>query len=156
VGLPAWFILDVFIFYSVFRYGKKQFTNPALNTYFTWIILFTTAGWTAAIYTFTKEYVDPIGAISAYMVNAHMSALYILLILKFPKEKTLSVSTAWHKMLGTALTSVFCFWVFPKAVFMLTMTVVTFILDITYIIIVTYYRKPSTEKNKAAQTAMAE
>jgi hypothetical protein len=155
-GYRAWFILDVFIFYSVFRYGKKQFTNPALNTYFTWIILFTTAGWTAAIYTFTKEYVDPIGAISAYMVNAHMSALYILLILKFPKEKTLSVSTAWHKMLGTALTSVFCFWVFPKAVFMLTMTVVTFILDITYIIIVTYYRKPSTEKNKAAQTAMAE
>lgn len=159
-GYRAWFILDVFIFYSILRYGKMQFTDPALKKYFGWIIGFTTLSWVAAIFTFTKNYNDPIGAISAYMVNAHMSALYILLILKFPKEKTLSLSTAWHKMLGTALTSVFCFWAFPQATFMLTMTVITFILDMTYIFIVRYYRRPTLATNevnlKAQSLAVSE
>ncbi|MGZ3852875.1 MAG: transmembrane-type terpene cyclase [Flavisolibacter sp.] len=141
-GYRAWFVLDVFIFYSVFRYGRIQFSDPALKKYFGWVIGFTTASWVAAIFAFTNNYSDPVGAISAYLVNAHMSALYILLVLKFPKEKTLSLSTAWHKMLGTALTSVFCFWAFPNATFMLTMTVITFLLDMTYIFIVKYYRKP--------------
>jgi len=142
------------------RYGKMQFSDPALKKYFGWIVVFTTASWAAAIFTFTKNYNDPIGAVSAYLVNAHMSALYIFLILKFPKEKTLSLSTAWHKMLGTALTSVFCFWAFPDATFMLTMTVITFILDTTYIFIVKYYRKPTTVQDeikvKASPLVIAE
>ena len=33
-GYRAWFILDVFIFYSILRYGKMQFTDPALKKYF--------------------------------------------------------------------------------------------------------------------------
>jgi hypothetical protein len=140
-GYRVWFILDVFIFYSLFRFGKMQFSDPALKKYFPWIIAFTTISWVACIYTFTKQYADPIGAISAFFVNAHMSALYILLILKFPKERTLSLQTAWHKMLGTSLTSVFCFWAFPEATFLLTMTVITFILDMVYIALVTNLRK---------------
>jgi len=140
-GYRAWFALDVFIIIALVRYGKIQFSDPRLQRNFIPVILFTFLAWLAAIYTFTNQYSDPIGAISAYMVNAHMSALYILLILKFPAEKSLSVSTAWHKMLGTALTSVFCFWAFPGAYFMLTMTVITFILDITYIYMVTSIKK---------------
>ncbi|MEO7766524.1 MAG: hypothetical protein ABIS01_03825 [Ferruginibacter sp.] len=135
-GYRAWFVLDVFIFISIIRYGKIQFSNTWLQKKFIAIICFTFFAWVAAIYAFTIEYTDPIGAISAYLVNAHMSALYIFMILKFPAEKSLSISTAWHKMLGTALTSVFCFWVFPNAYFMLTMTVITFILDIAYIYLV--------------------
>ncbi|HVE61752.1 MAG TPA: hypothetical protein VNA26_08030 [Chitinophagaceae bacterium] len=154
-GYRAWFILDVFIIYSVLRYGKIQFTDPALKKNFVWIIAFTFASWVAGIYAFTKEYGDPIGAISAYLVNAHMSALYILLILKFPKEKALSISTAWHKMLGTALTSVFCFWAFPNATFMLTMTVITFILDMVYIFIVTYYKR-SVKTEVAPQVVISD
>lgn len=156
-GYRAWFIMDVFIFYSVFRYGKIQFSDPVLKKNFSPVIIITFLFWVAGIYTFTIEYADPIGAISAYLVNAHMSALYILLILQFPKEKSLSISTAWHKMLGTALTSVFCFWAFPKAVFMLTMTVITFILDITYIVIVTYYKKqPAAEEKETSRVAVAD
>jgi len=140
-GYRIWFLLDVFIFISVIKLGKKQFSDPRLQKNFIPIILFTFLCWLAAIFTFTNQYTDPIGAISAYMVNAHMSALYILLILKFPAENSLSVSTAWHKMLGTALTSVFCFWAFPTSYFMLTMAVITFVLDITYIYVVTKIKK---------------
>jgi hypothetical protein len=135
-GYRAWFILDLFIFYSMIRYGKIQFTDPRLQKNFLLIIFFAFICWVAGIFAFTTQYQDPIGAVTAYLVNAHMSALYILLILKFPLEKSLTVSTAWYKMLGTSLTSIFCFWAFPHAYFMLTMTVVTFVLDITYIYLV--------------------
>lgn len=143
-GYRCWFILDVFIFYSLLRYGKIQFTDPRLKKNFPLIIIFSTLCWIAAIYAFTTQYADPVGAISAYLVNTNMSAIYILLILKFPREKSLSISTAWHKMLGTALTSVFCFWAFPTMHFMLTLTVITFILDITYIYIITKVKRENT------------
>ena len=140
-GYRAWFVLDVFILYSLLRYGKKQFTDQSLQKNFSLIIFFAFFCWLAAIYALTSQYYDPIGAVSAYLVNTNMSAIYIAFILKFPYEKSLSISTAWHKMLGTALTSVFCFWAFPDQYFMLTLTVITFILDITYIYIVTKFRK---------------
>src|SRR6516165_12611508 len=37
-GYRAWFILDVFIFYSVFRYGKVQFTDKRLQKFFPLIV----------------------------------------------------------------------------------------------------------------------
>jgi len=140
-GYRAWFMLDVYIIISVIRYGKIQFSDIQLKKNFLLIVIFAFLCWVAGIYALTIQYEDPIGAVSAYLVNAHMSALYILLILKFPAEKSLSISTAWHKMLGTALTSVFCFWVFPGAYFMLTMTVITFVLDMAYIYLVTSKKK---------------
>jgi hypothetical protein len=139
-GYRAWFILDVFIFWSLLRIGKIQFSDLRFQKNFIPVILFTFLCWVAAIFALTTEYADPIGAVSAYLVNVHMSALYLLFILKFPNEKTLSVAAAWFKMLGTALTSVFCFWVFPTAYFMLTLTVITFILDMTYIYLVSSIR----------------
>jgi hypothetical protein len=135
-GYRAWFILDVFIFYSVFRYGKVQFTDKRLQKFFPLIVVFCFLCWVAGVYAIKTQYGDPVGATSAYLVNTNMSAIYILLILNFPLEKSLSISTAWHKMLGTALTSVFCFWAFPSQYFMLTLSVITFILDITYIYLV--------------------
>lgn len=143
-GYRSWFVLDVFIFYSLLRYGKIQFSDPRLQKNFPLIIIFSTLCWIAGIYAFTTQYSDPVGAVSAYLVNTNMSAIYILLILKFPREKSLSISTAWHKMLGTALTSVFCFWAFPDMHFMLTLTVITFILDITYIRLVTRIKKENS------------
>ncbi|HEY2584055.1 MAG TPA: hypothetical protein VGI43_19760 [Mucilaginibacter sp.] len=136
-GYRCWFILDVFIFYSLFRYGKIQFGGALLKKKFSLIIIFAFLAWVCGIYAFTIRYADPIGAVSAYLVNTNMSAIYILLILKFPLEKSLSISTAWHKMLGTAFTSVFCFWVFTHEYFMLVLAVITFVLDMVYIYLVT-------------------
>ncbi|HEY4325353.1 MAG TPA: hypothetical protein VGN20_15245 [Mucilaginibacter sp.] len=142
-GYRCWFVLDVFIFYSLFRYGKIQFSDALLKRKFSLIVIFALLAWICAIYAFTIRYPDPIGAVSAYLVNTNMSAIYILLILKFPLEKSLSISTAWHKMLGTALTSVFCFWVFPHEYFMLVLAVITFVLDIVYIYLVTKLKRQS-------------
>jgi hypothetical protein len=143
-GYRAWFVLDVFIFYYLIKYGKIQFTDKRLQKNFVLIIVFCLVCWVAGIYAITQQYYDPVGARSAYLVNTNMSAIYILLILNFPNEKALSVSAAWHKMLGTALTSVFCFWAFPKEYFMLTLSVVTFILDLVYIYLVKRMKSQST------------
>jgi hypothetical protein len=143
-GYRAWFILDVFIFYSLFKHGRIQFTDKRLQKKFPLIIVFAFLCWVAGIYALTKQYYDPIGAVSAYLVNINMSAIYILLLINFPKEPSLSISNAWHKMLGTALTSVFCFWVFPDQYFMLTLSVITFILDVTYIFMVMKFKRQTT------------
>jgi hypothetical protein len=143
-GYRAWFILDVYIFYSLFKYGRIQFMDKRLQKNFAVIIVFCFLCWVAGIYALTAQYNDPVGARSAYLVNTNMSAIYILLILNFPQEKSLSVSTAWHKMLGTALTSVFCFWAFPKEYFMLTLAVITFILDMVYIYLVKKVKRQNT------------
>jgi hypothetical protein len=139
-GYRAWFILDVFIFYSVLKYGKIQFPVKLFQNRFQLILICAFLCWVAAIYALTKQFFDPIGAVSAYLVNVHMSALYILFIVRFPTEKSLSLGTAWYKMLGTALTSVFCFWVFPDQYFMLTLCVITFVLDMVYIFLLTKER----------------
>jgi hypothetical protein len=144
-GYRCWFVLDVFILYSLLRYGEVQFSNTLLKKNFRLIVIFASLAWVCGIYAFTAQYNDPIGAISAYLVNTNMSAIYILLILKFPHEKSLSITTAWLKMLGTALTSVFCFWVFTHEYFMLTLASITFLLDIAYIYLVTQLKKQAID-----------
>lgn len=140
-GYRAWFILDIFILSAVLKYGKIQFTDKRLQKVFPLIIVFCFICWASGIYSLTSQYYDPIGAVSAYLVNTNMSAIYIFLILNFPFEKSLGISTAWLKMLGTALTSVFCFWAFPNQYFMLTLAVITFVLDMIYIFLVTKFKR---------------
>lgn len=142
-GYRIWCILDIYIVFLLFKYGAKQIDNAKQHKAFKPFFIFGWLSWMAGIYFFTKQYADPIGAVSAYLVNANMSCLFILLLLRQPKELSviLRFDVAWYKMLGTALTSVFCFWVFPDQHFMLTMTVITFILDITYICLVYRFRK---------------
>ena len=140
-GYRIWFLLDCYIFYHLFKEGRIQFSLDVLKKKFSIIVWVTFICWIALIYAFTKQYADPIGASSAYLVNVHMSALYIILILQFPKQETLSLSTALHKMIGTALTSVFCFWVFSDQYFMLSLSVITFILDCIYIYLVAINKK---------------
>ncbi len=142
-GYRIWCILDIVIVYLLFQYGYKQIDNENQRKGFKPFFVFGVLSWMAGIYFFTKQYGDPIGANTAYLVNANMSALFILLLQRQPQQIAIALryDVAWYKMLGTALTSVFCFWVYPYQYFMLSMTVVTFILDITYIYLIAKYRK---------------
>ncbi|WP_338793624.1 hypothetical protein [Bernardetia sp. MNP-M8] len=142
-GYRIWCILDIVIVYLLFQYGYKQIDNKNQRQAFKPLFIFGVIGWMVGIYFFTKEYIDPIGAVAAYLVNANMSLLFILLVLRQPKEIAIALryDVAWYKMLGTTLTSVFCFWAYPDQHFMLAMTVITFILDIIYIYLVGKFRK---------------
>ena len=68
------------------------------------------AAWAVAIYFFVGECYDTgYGAISGYILNTMMSALYVVIILRHGHLYDFSLLVAWSKMLGTALLTVFNF-----------------------------------------------
>lgn len=133
-GYRVWFVLDIFITYSLFRYGDKQVQNPILKRYFRPAVAIGIPIWILGIYFFVAQgYDTPTGLISGYILNVIIAALYILLILRHPNLSDFSYLVAWSKMLGTALASVFCFIALSDEHLLLTLCVICFVLDTTYI-----------------------
>lgn len=136
-GYRIWFFLDIFIVYMLFKYGWKQLDSTLLKPLFRPGAAFGIVAWGVALYYFVGEGYDTgYGAISGYILNVMMSALYIVLIVKHAdKIESFSGVVAWSKMLGTALLSVFNFIVRPDDYLLMTLYTVTFVLDVLYIVI---------------------
>jgi len=133
IGYKLWFFLDCFIIYGFYRYGDKQVT-PSVVPYFRSFFTFALLGWGAVLYFFVKQGADnPIGATSAYVINILISSLYIFLFLRTESKNLFSFTTAWTKCVGTGLISVMCALVWPENMFLLSMCVICFLLDVFYI-----------------------
>ena len=143
-GYRAWAILDVFIVIYLFRYGAKQLLTATGKQYLPYAIVFGLVGWFTSLWFFIGEGYDmSMGATSAYIINVMMSAVYIVLVVKHPEIRRFSFTVAWTKALGTALISVFMF-IAPmtrygvpdvpaERGFLLTLCVLTFILDVVFV-----------------------
>ena len=73
------------------------------------------------------------GALSGYILNVMMSAMYITLYLRMKDNSGFSYAAAWLKGVGTFLISMFCFLHFSDNGWLLSMCVVTAVLDFVYI-----------------------
>lgn len=133
-GYAVWFVLDVYIIYSLFRYGHKQIINDQLRETFVPYTIFTIVCWFAALYFFIPEYGNPMGATSGYILNVMMSALYIMLFLNRDSTEGFSFAVGIFKGLGTALITVFCFLRWSDNHFLLVLCVATFVLDLLYVL----------------------
>lgn len=135
-GYRIWFALDCFIVVGLFLYGSKQVALPAIKKHFQLITAACIAAWGVMLYYYILLYDMPfthMGANSGYVLNVMMSALFITLYLRMQNQKDLfSTLSAWFKGLGTILITIFCFLHFTDG-FLLSMCVVTGILDILYI-----------------------
>jgi hypothetical protein len=139
LGYALWCIQDLYIVYSLFKYGHKQLMNRANLKLFKPAAAFAIVAWGFMIYFFVGDHLDTgYGANSGYILNVMMSALYIELILR-QNIDDFSAVVAWSKGLGTALLTVFNFMVKPDMPFLLTLCVVTLLLDITYVVV--FYKK---------------
>ncbi|MCC5944516.1 MAG: hypothetical protein JJT94_06240 [Bernardetiaceae bacterium] len=143
-GARLWFFFDVLLFYRLMQYGQKQVTNVYLKKYFKLWVSLSVVAWAFLIYSFTVQFGDPIGGTTGYILNLMMSVLFIVLYLSNPKQKSWSISVAWCKMIGTVLI-VISFWVgkmyYP---FITTIGIITFMIDMTYIVLL-YQRKKMSE-----------
>lgn len=136
-GYRIWFFLDIFIVYMLFKYGWKQADTPAIAHFFRPASAFGIVCWLVALYYFIGEgYDTSYGAISGYILNMMMSALYIVLIAKADNPQFFSDIVAWSKMLGTAVLSLFNFMVRPDDHLLMTLCAATFLLDVIYVIAV--------------------
>jgi hypothetical protein len=137
-GYRIWFFLDCFIVYGLFKHGYKQLGIVPLQKYAKPVIAFAIACWTLILYYYIDIYDEPIshnGVYSGYILNVMMSAMYIPTLLRMGKSQPFSQWAAWFKGVGTFFISVFCFLKYDDG-FLLSMCVVTTVLDGAYIFII--------------------
>lgn len=151
----AWFFLDIYILYGVFKYGGKQIDIPDIKKNFNWIILAVIAGWVTLYSTFIYSGFDhKWGSQSAYISNVLISTLYITLFLRQWKFKKFSKAMAWCKCLGTLAYTIVYFNFDPPNLFVHVIGGVVFVLDITYLYLL-YTRQDKQWESQKNETAIA-
>lgn len=109
----AGFFTDLVIVSLLLRYGRAQQVIPEVKRFYYPIFAVTIALATTGQWTFTRTYYDPLGNIDAFMINLIMSVLFIFMFFARKGMFGLSYAVAWCKMIGTACTSVMCFYWLP-------------------------------------------
>jgi hypothetical protein len=126
------FVLDVFIFYYVLKYGYKQINIPEIQKHFKTISICLLIMWIPLNYFFVYQKFDTsIGANSGYILNLFISILYPVLLLR-GDAKNFSKTVAWCKFIGTGCISVSMFLIYPHNYFIHTLAISCFILDLIY------------------------
>jgi hypothetical protein len=134
-GYRIWFALDCYILYGLYKHGAKQLTEAPIIKHFSAITTLTLLSWGVMLYYYIQNYDAPIshmGAYSGYILNVMMSAMFITLFLRMNKPSGFSYLSGWLKGVGTILITIFCFLRFNDG-FLLSMCIITGILDIIYI-----------------------
>jgi hypothetical protein len=137
-GYRIWFFLDCFIVYGLFRYGVKQVVHPLFVKHYHLIVAICLVAWGALLYFYIEKWDAPVthmGANSGYILNVMMSALFITFYLRYAQPSSFSALSAWFKGVGTILITIFCFLHFGDG-FLLSMCVITGILDVIYIYLI--------------------
>ncbi len=133
-GYRSWFVLDLFIFGFLFLEGAKHIKVPELRTWFRPGLLFSFLAWLTMLYFFVGEgYDTTTGLTSGFIATLLMSALYLLVELAEINAFQFSRLVAWSKLLGNGFASLFCFMVYPNNQFLLSICVITFVLDVVYL-----------------------
>lgn len=129
------FLLDVFIFCFILKYGYKQIMIPEIQKHFKLIAFALLVMWIPLNYFFVKQGFDtPIGANSGYILNLIISLLYPILLLR-SDANYFSETVAWCKFIGTGCISVSMFLIYPTNYLVQTLAISCFILDLFYAII---------------------
>lgn len=129
------FLLDIFIYYHVFKYGAKQIAIPLINRYFKLIALALLIMWLPLNYFFVEQGFDtPIGANSGYILNLMISLLYPLLLLR-NDPTNFSQVVAWCKWIGTGCITVSMFLIYPDNYLVQLLGVFCFVLDLIYAVL---------------------
>lgn len=132
----AWFFLDIFIWYSVLRYGMADTTHPMLrNNFKTYFVLSTLAYFGFYWVLWQMDLDTGIGAHSAYLLNTLISMTYVLNYARLRQtDMVYSIWIAWLKMIGTGMNTVFMLKNYPEDVFLMYLGGLIFVFDLWYAI----------------------
>jgi hypothetical protein len=138
-----WFLLDIYIFFGIIKYGQWQISTPLVKKYHKLIIAAVTVFWIILYYHFKQGGHDtPIGANSAFIAQFTLSFLYLHLMLRHPHERY-NPWVAWLRTIGSGMNDVFMFMHYPDNHFLHTLCVGSFLADCCFIYLL--YRRPAGE-----------
>jgi hypothetical protein len=130
----VWAVLDVFILYTYFRYGKRDWPRRLSTGYFYPYSIFVLVVVFALIYFATRELHDRTGTYMAYLQNLMMSFLFINMLNQRGNLSGQSTGIALAKMLGT-LTSTILFYIW-RVKFIVFIGGLIFTFDFIYLLLV--------------------
>jgi hypothetical protein len=138
----AWFFLDVVIFYLLVKHGWKQTEIPMLQRLWLPVCFFVFVCAAFFYGSFVKQGFDVGSTIqSAYICQLPISFLYIPLMLRQKSLVGWSMWAAWTRTLGTGVIGVFAFMRYPDLPFLLSMAVISTVVDFIYIYLFAQRRK---------------
>jgi hypothetical protein len=155
----AWLLVDLVILSQLFRYGKAEQVWPEVRRAFTALLPLLLCLAFVGQYAWVTTFHDTLGIVLAFVINLVMSALYLPFYFKRRGSgKGLSLPVAWLKMLGTALSSLQCYFLIPLIhpvapsttrlgtyAFFHFLFVACFALDVLYVVLLSARRTPQSQ-----------
>ncbi|CAH1200600.1 hypothetical protein PAECIP111893_01488 [Paenibacillus plantiphilus] len=126
-----WFLLDCIILLQFLYYSKGLLPKRTVqaSVFSLLVIAFLLQ------YAVSVEFHDKMGFYSAFGINLMMSILFIrMLLVKELQGQSLSI--AYFKMIGTLCASILCYSFFPQSILLTLMSILIFILDMLYILLI--------------------
>lgn len=137
----SWAILDIFILFTFFKYGKKEFPKSInRNIFFYWNTLIIICCFTLQ-FIFIKEFGFIMGAkYSAFLQNLLMSVMFINMYIRRGTIEGQSLLLAYAKWIGT-LAPTIIFGILDYNIFILLCGIFCSVFDIIYIYILSKHKK---------------
>jgi hypothetical protein len=136
--MPVWFLFDIGILYTYFKYGKRYFPPNLAFWFLPWSILgLFTAFWVE--YAFVREFgTSAGGAYAAFLQNLLMSVLFIGMLVRRGSVEGQSLTIAVSKWLGTLAPTIVFGMIRPNP-FILVVGMLCSVFDLIYICMVSRY-----------------
>ncbi|QRN92938.1 hypothetical protein JRI60_27410 [Archangium violaceum] len=156
-GLRIYFPLNCYIGWLLLRHGPKQFTTEALRRYGSALIACAMLSWGAILLAFSPINDDPAGLSSATILDVTMAIQFIgLLLLVHEREGAaglakMSYPAAWLKLVGSTSAGICILLHFPpERRWVMVLSCVSFVLNVSYVIIFTRLRAAARQKARTA------
>jgi hypothetical protein len=143
VAYWAWMLLDIFIVYSMFRYGWKQIRMSMIKDALPWLLPFGVVAGQFLQYFFITTYDLPMAPLSGYIISLVMTMLFVGLLFT-PGEQGQNLTIGWSKFIGNLLISVMFLSKYPDNYFLLMLYIAVAIFDVWYIRLL-YKRRTGAE-----------
>lgn len=128
----VWFVLDLAILYTYFRFGRDEFPLAYRRYFVAWSLMALVAAF-AVLYFAGREFADARGgAYSAFAQNLMMSVLFIGMLVRRGNVQGQSVYIAIFKWLGTLAPTILV-WMATGSRLLLVLGIAIFLYDILYI-----------------------
>lgn len=145
----AWAVLDAFIVWQLFRYGRAEQTFAEIQRYYPLVLVGALLLAAAGNFAFAEFYPDAAAPLSGLMINFVMSLLFIFLLFARPDLHGIGWGASWFRVSGNSvifLANIFLLEESPASLrgFVLFLFCGTAIFDIIFMVLL--------HKQRAAQT----
>jgi hypothetical protein len=145
----AWAVLDAFIVWQLFRYGRAEQTFAEIQRYYPLVLVGALLLAAAGNFAFAEFYPDAAAPLSGLMINFVMSLLFIFLLFARPDLHGIGWGASWFRVSGNSvifLANIFLLEESPASLrgFVLFLFCGTAIFDIAFMVLL--------HKQRAAQT----